>query len=269
MAVITISRGSFSGGKMLAESLAERLGYRCIDRDTLVEKAASLGVSSGELLATLEKPPSLLDRFKHKKYIYLAAIQAALTDEVRKGKAVYHGNAGHLLLRGVGHVLRTRIIAPIEFRVAMVRDRLHLGPSEAKAHIQKMDQDRARWTQYLYGIDWGDPAYYDVVINLERVDLQEACETIASMAGQERFRENPESLAAMEDLALSSRVRASLVTNPGTALLELDVNARAGRVSLGGLAYSPLQVKEIEDLVWKVPGVIDIHSDLHVGAVEV
>jgi len=39
MAVITISRGSFSGGKMLAECLAEKLGYRCIDRDVIVEKA--------------------------------------------------------------------------------------------------------------------------------------------------------------------------------------------------------------------------------------
>ncbi len=36
MSIITISRGVFSGGEALAECVAVRLGYRCIDRDTLV-----------------------------------------------------------------------------------------------------------------------------------------------------------------------------------------------------------------------------------------
>ena len=57
MSVITISRGSFSGGKMLAECLAHRLGYRCVDRDVIVERAAASGVSQDELLDALLKPP--------------------------------------------------------------------------------------------------------------------------------------------------------------------------------------------------------------------
>ncbi len=44
MPIITISRGSFSGGKMLAESVAKVLGYRCIDRDQIIQKAATWGV---------------------------------------------------------------------------------------------------------------------------------------------------------------------------------------------------------------------------------
>ena len=129
MAVITISRGSFSGGKMLAECLADTLGYRCIDRDVIVEKAAAYGVTQEELRDTLDKPPSFLDRFKHRKYIYLTLIQAALMEEaVRRGNAIYHGNAGHFLLRGVTHVLKTRIIAPMEFRQAMVQDRSSSSP---------------------------------------------------------------------------------------------------------------------------------------------
>jgi hypothetical protein len=46
MAVITISRGTFSGGKMLAECLSQTLGYRCIDRDVIVARAAEHGVSN-------------------------------------------------------------------------------------------------------------------------------------------------------------------------------------------------------------------------------
>ena len=160
MSIITISRGSFSGGKMLAECLAARLGYRCIERDVIVERAAASvsGVTQNELREALEKPPGFLDRFKHKRYLYLALIQAALIEEVRTGKAVYHGLAGHLLLKGGPHLLRTRIIAPMSFRIDMVQERLRYSRSEAIAYIDKMDDQRRKWTQFLYGVDWGGRA---------------------------------------------------------------------------------------------------------------
>jgi cytidylate kinase len=255
MAVITISRGSFTGGKILAECLATRLGYRCIDRDVIVERAAAYGASQEELRDAMEKPPSFWDRFKHKKYVYLTLIQAALTEEVRGGKAVYHGHAGHLLLRGVSHVLRARIIAPMEFRLATIQDRLKLDRAEAMAYTVRMDQDRAKWTQYLYGVNWGDPTLYDVVLNLEYMDIQEACETITTMANLKCFTETPESLAAMEDLALASKVRANLVCNAATLDLELDVSARGGVVTIRGKLRNQGQFEQIREMAWKVPGV--------------
>jgi hypothetical protein len=63
MSVITVSRGSFSGGKALAECLAARLGYRCVGREAIVERAAASGVSHQHLLDALLKPPGFLDRF--------------------------------------------------------------------------------------------------------------------------------------------------------------------------------------------------------------
>ena len=224
MSVITISRGSFSGGKMLAECLSRTLGFRCIDRDVIVESAAARGVSQEELLDALQKPPTFIERLQHKKYVYLALIQAALTEEVRTGKAVYHGNAGHLLLKGSPHVLRIRIIAPLEFRLQMAQDRLKLSRNEAIAYIHQMDQDRRKWTQYLYGVDWGDPALYDVVLNLEHMNIREACTGISTLVRQRCFEFTPEDQAAMDDLALASRVRADLAVNGPTSHLELDVD---------------------------------------------
>ncbi len=257
MAVITISRGSFSGGKVLAECLADSLGYRCLDREVIVERAAAYGVTQEELRRALTDPPSFWDRFSHKKYMFLTFFQAALTEEVRAGKAVYHSNAGHLLLRGVSHVLRTRIIAPLEKRVAMVQDRLKMSPEEAVEYVQAMDQDRRKWTHFLYGVDWGDPALYDIVLNLEFVDIREACELIGVMAKQKTFEETPASIAAMENLALASRVRANLVINPATSGLEVEVEVHAGAVTVRGKLASPDQAKEIEGVVREIPGVTD------------
>lgn len=262
MSIITISRGTFSGGKLLAECVADKLGFRCVDRDVIVERAAAYGVSQEELRDALQKPPTFLDRFKHKRYLYLVLIQAALTEEVRTGKAVYHGNAGHLLLKGGGaHILRTRIIAPLEFRVRMAQQRLKMSRAEVIDYIQKMDQERRKWTQYLYGVDWGDPALYDMVLNLEYVDVSEACEIIAATVRQRCFEFTPECQAMMDDLALASRLRANLAINPATSHLELDVNAHGGRVSIKGRLSSLDDLAEVERMAKETPGLTALDLD--------
>jgi cytidylate kinase len=261
MSVITISRGSFSGGKCLAECLAKELGFRCVDRDVIVERAAACGVSQEELIAALEKPPTFLERFQHRKYLYLALIQAAITEEVRTGKVVYHGNAGHLLLRDGPHVLRVRIIAPLEFRLKMARDRLRLTAEEALAHIQRMDQQRRKWTHYLYGVDSGDPSLYDVVLNLEHMAISDACGIVAAMARQSCFEFTPELQESMDDLALASRVRADLAVNSSTSHLEVRVVSRRGALQITGKLSSTSEMKEVRRVAAAVAGVTSVDLD--------
>ena len=246
---------------MLAECLAESLGYRCVDRDVIVERAAAHGVSQEELRDALQKPPSFLDRLQHKKYLYLVLIQAALTEEVRTGRAVYHGNAGHLLLKGGPHILRVRIIAPMEFRLKMAQERLKLSRGEALDYIAKMDQDRRKWTQYLYGVDWGDPGNYDIVLNLEFMDIREACKTVTTLARQRCFEFTPCCQEAMDDLALASRVRVELAVASVTAHLEFDVRAKQGSVEIRGAVPGVREVDEIRRIAQGVPGVRAVNLD--------
>jgi len=261
MSVITISRGSFSGGTMLAECLSKSLGYRCVDREVIVERAAARGVSQDELRDALQKPPTFLERLQHKKYLYLVLIQAALSEEVREGKAVYHGNAGHLLLKGGPHVLRVRIIAPIEFRVKMAQERLKLSRAEALDYIARMDQDRRKWAQYLYAVDWGDPANYDIVLNLEHMTIREACETVSTLARQRCFEFTSRCQAAMDDLALASRVRAELALDAATSHLEFDVQSKHGAVRIHGAVTGTQDVAEIQRIALAVPGVVSLNLD--------
>jgi cytidylate kinase len=262
MTIITISRGSFSGGKMLAECLADGLGYRCIDRDAIVEKVvAAYGGSHDDVLDALEKPPTLWERFKHNKSAYLTLFQATLVEEVRHGDAVYHGNAGHLLLRGVSHVVRVRIVAPLGFRLRQVRERMSISKEEALAYVEKMDQNRARWTQYLYGVNWEDPALYDIVLNLEHLDLHEACRTVFFVARQKCFEETAQSLGALENLALESRIRASLVTNRTTADLDVRIAAESGIVTARGKVNTAQDFCEIERVASGVRGVKQLNLD--------
>jgi hypothetical protein len=95
-----------------------------------------LGASQDELRDALQKPPTFLERLQRRRYVYLTLIQAALCGEVRQGRAVYHGNAGHLLLKKAGPLPRTRIIAPVELRTSGGRGRgQHRGTVRASTRI--------------------------------------------------------------------------------------------------------------------------------------
>ena len=261
MPIITISRGSFSGGKMLAEGLAERLCYRCIDREEIIHKAAEWGVSQDDLRAAIEKPPSFLGQSQHTKYLYLAFIQAALTEEVRGGDAVYHGLAGHLLLGTGPHVLRTRIIAPMDFRIERVGERLGYGRKQAAAYIEKMDEDRRKWTQFLYGVDWRDASLYDLVLNLDQMSLEEACDVICAVARLNCFAATAATRQALEELARASRVKANLAMDPATADHQFVVSAAGGSVSVKGDIVNPALAKKIAEIARQAPGVTEVHLE--------
>jgi cytidylate kinase len=269
VAVIAISRGFFFGAQLLAERLAGKLGYRCIDRDVIVAKASACGVSQEELRNALDNPPSFFERFHRRKTMYMRVYQSLLLDEVRSGNVIYNSNAGHFLLGNISHVLKARIIAPLEFRLAMVQERMHKSRPEALAYIQKFDQERAKWTRFIYGVDWTDPSYYDLVINLERMDVRDATEVILASVRLKCFQETEESRAAMENLALESRVKARLVTHPPTSQLEMEVLARGGLVRLRGSLYSQKQVVEVRNLVLAVPGVEELEEEIDVVDAEV
>ncbi len=246
---------------MLAECLATKLGYRCIDRDEIVERAAAHGVSQEELRDALEKPPGLLERFSHKRYKYLALIQAGLTEEVKTGSVIYHGLAGHLLLGGGRHILRTRLIAPMEFRIRMVHERLNYSRSEAVTYIKKMDEQRRKWVRFLYGVDWRDPSLYDLVLNLDYMTLETSCHIIAAAVRRRCFTLTPACRQGLEDLALASKVRATLAITSSTEGLEVEVTAAAGIVEIKGKLSDPDQLIEVERIARSVPGVITINLD--------
>ena len=262
MSVITISRGTFSGGKLLAEKVAEKLNYRCVDRDVIVEKAAAYGVSQDELRKAMDKPPGFLDRFRHKRYLYLALMQAALSEEVCEGQVVYHGHVGHFLLKGGGPVFRVRVTAPLEFRASMAQHRLKQTRNEVIANIHKIDQDRKKWAQYLYGVDWEDASLYDIVINLEHMDIDDACDVVTAAAmSMQCFQFDVNCQDAMKDLALASRVKANIALNSKTSDIELDIVSSNGEVSISGGSVSAAQFAEIKRIANEIPNVKKLNLD--------
>ena len=209
--IITISRGSYSKGKEVAERVAERLGYQCLSREVILEASDLYHIPEIKLVKAIHDAPSILERLRGGKLAYIAYYQSALARLVRKGNVVYHGLAGHLLLKGVPHVLKVRIIADLSDRVLNEMKREGVGERDARSMILKDDQERRKWTQTLYGADPWDSSLYDLLIHIHMFTVSNAVDFICEAAGLEQFRPTPESQQKMDDLALASQVKAGLV----------------------------------------------------------
>ncbi len=166
-----------------------------------------------------------------------------------------------MLLGGGQPILRTRIVAPIERRIEMLQERLHYSRRDAIAYIVKVDEERRKWTRFLYGVDWEDPSLYDLVINLEHVDIEEACRVISSIVLGPHFEFTAESQRRMDDLAIASRVRADLAINRSTSDLELEVVAHDGAVAIQGKVAIMAQIDEVKRVASAASGVASVNID--------
>ena len=223
-----------SGGESLAKCLSERLGIPAVSQEILQEASKRFGISQSLLLQQLEKTKGLIPGPSPDRGRYLAAIQLALAERAQKGPFVYHGHAGHLLLKGIPRVLKVRVIAPLDRRAQKLVETQKISLEEAKKTIEKMDEGRIKWTRFLYNVDWRDPSLYDLVLNLDAITMEMACEMIVCTLNRPEFQESPESQSIIEDFLLASRVKAELATHDRTKGLELEVRAEKGEIKITG-----------------------------------
>jgi cytidylate kinase len=228
MSIITISRGSYSHGKEVAEKVAQKLGYECISREALLRASKEFNIPEIKLARALHDAPSFFERFTFGKEKYAAYIRAALLSQVQKDNVVYHGLAGHFFLQGIPHVLKVRIIADPEDRVAEKIRIENLSAEEALKKLQKDDEERRRWSLQLFGVDTWDPILYDQIIHIRDMTVDNAAELIATAVKFPCFQTTAQSQQILDDLALAARVKAALVEEFPAA----EVTATGGEVSV-------------------------------------
>lgn len=270
MAVITISRGSFSHGQEIAEKVAEMLGYECVSREILVEAAQLFNVSEKKLIRSIDDAPNIIERIVHGKERYLEYIRVALLEYARKGNVVYHGHAGHFLLTEIPQVLKIRIIADKDDRIKLLQKRENVTKEAAAEVIENEDKNRTDWTRYLYKMDIHDAKLYDIVINIGNLTIEDACEIICVAARSNSYRTTDESKQVVEDLAISSRLRAALLPLCDAEVFvkngDVHVKVAAQKRTKTGYASPALQqhigeayqndlTRQINEITLNIPGV--------------
>ena len=258
MAIITISRGSYSKGKEVAEKVAKKLGYQCYAREVILKASKEFNIPEIKLVKAIHDAPSILERFSYGKEKFIAYFQSALLKCLVRDNVVYHGLAGHFYVKGVSHVLKVRIIADMKDRIQAFMDREKISYENAVTLLKKDDLERQKWSQNLYGIDTNDPILYDLVIRVRKMTIDDAVDVICHAVGLETFKTTFESQKAIEDLVLASEVKTTLLDLKP----DIQVFARDGVVTLGASARimkDPDLVREMEKITLCIPGVKEVN----------
>ncbi|WP_028325529.1 AAA family ATPase [Desulfatirhabdium butyrativorans] len=228
MPIITISRGSYSRGKEVAERVASALGYRCISRDILLDASEEFNLPEIKLIRALHDAPSVLERFTYGKERYINYIRSALLQQVQGDNVVYHGLAGHFLLANIPHVLKVRIIADMNDRVREEMKREKISEETARYILSKDDEERRKWGIQVYGADTWDSRLYDMVLKIKTLSVEDAADLIVETARKPAFQMTPDDLKRLRDMALAARVQATL----GNLIPSIQVYAEDGAVTL-------------------------------------
>jgi cytidylate kinase len=199
--IITISREYGAAGRAVIHGLAELLGYRLLDEDLPVVVAARLGTSpeavegieyqktgfGRRLLRSLsvampeafQPAPEMEDL----DAITQREIERLMHEAADAGNAIVVGRLGNVVLRDRGDVLRVFLTAPLEWRIEHIAESLGLTPAAARTEIARVDGGRRNYARERYDFAWGDPHFYDLVVDVARFGVDGAIALIDAARG--------------------------------------------------------------------------------------
>src|ERR1700730_1137421 len=273
MAVITISRHPGSLGDTVARALAERLQYRLVERGELVKLAEGIGGAdiawerSPELR---ERSPSFWERLNEERRRYASVLRRVTTYLAEEGDVVIAGLGGGPMLKGLGNVLPLQIIAPMDVRMERVMERGFddvagpLSRDRARDLIRSSDRDANGYMRYLFNIDWMDPANWDLVINTGRFSIEQALDIVEAIVTSGTLEPSALDRQRLANLALASRVEATVLGDPTVWVNGLKVVAQDGRVRIEGEVITEEDRDAVEQVLRQIEGVRLIENDLRV-----
>jgi len=188
--VVTISREPGSGGRIVAQKLAEALGIEVFHQEVLHEMAKRAEVSE-QLLATLdEKGLSILEDWiaslVNDRHLwpdqYLQHLMNVIGTIGKHGRAIVVGRGANFILPPEQR-FRVRITAPQRRRIENVARDFNLSPDEAKRRVIKTESNRKAFVRKYFNADIAYPTNYDLLINTQTLSVDNAVEVIGAALG--------------------------------------------------------------------------------------
>ena len=268
MPVIALTQEMGSLAKDVALRLAEAGGLAVMRNEVVDNVAGRMQVPASLIRRLREGKAGLVERLStDKEQVALFTAEEVFGQAVR-GNVVLRGWGATCLLRPVRHVLRVRITRPFEQRVAWLMDNIGTDQREAaESELRRSDAAHAARMNAQFGVTWGDPLLYDLVLNTERLSVDSCADQILQLTRRPEFQETAESRAVLEGLALSARVRAALKANESTSNVDVQIDSRDGYVTLSGIVVNDNERMEAERVASTIAGLGKVDNRLHLMSI--
>jgi len=207
--VVCISRTDGGLGEEVGRLVAKRLGFQYVD-EQVIERAARLAQVDPGLVAAVEKRQPLLRSLLSKLSVasqlvepvaltagvpwfamspepardrakpddLRALIQAAIHEVAANGSAVIAAHAASMTLASRLDILRVLVTASVETRARRLAETRGITPAAAAGLIADGDRNRHSYFRRFHDIAAELPTHYDVVVNTDVLDAEQAAEVI-------------------------------------------------------------------------------------------
>jgi cytidylate kinase len=267
MTVVALTQEMGSLAKDVAEQVARDLGLAVMRHEVVDNVSSRMHVPTSLIHRLREGKAGTIERLRADK----ASLAVYMTEEVlevaARGNVVLRGWGATCLLRQVPHVVCVRVTRSFAKRVAWLQD--HLGNDDvgfAEEEIRRSDRSHAARMHAQFGVTWGDPLLYDLVLNTDRVSVESCAQQIEALARRPEFAATDASRALLQNLALDARVRAALRADEATREVDVTIASDAGRVVLTGMVLRADELPAAARVAGAVPGVTAVDSRLKMMA---
>ncbi|MBR0488892.1 MAG: cytidylate kinase-like family protein [Prevotella sp.] len=200
--IITIGRQLGSGGRVIAQKLAQEFDCQFYDKEILNLAAKESGFSEkifeqndehkGFLKSLFHmRVPHVSDVNFYKSNISQEGLFQFQSDAIRKaakkGSCVFVGRCADYILRDMPNVVNIFVTADIDWRAEQVIKRHQCTKEEALKIIHHAESSRASYYNYYTGKRWGDAASYDLCVDASILGIDATEQYIADFI-RKRFQ---------------------------------------------------------------------------------
>ncbi len=183
--MISISREFGSGGRRIAEKVAEDLGLPLYDRNLLDAIAKEKDVDAEHLQKFDEKPRNpILSRSVSGHSNSMEENLVKMQFEYLQKKAdsgesfVVLGRCAETALKGRDGLVSVFVLGDREKKLVHVKDKYQLSDTEATLKMVRHDKKRKLYHNRYSDFKWGDSRGYDLCINSSRLGIEKTAAMI-------------------------------------------------------------------------------------------
>ncbi len=216
--IVTISREcgangeeiAFRAGELLTELdennqpwmvMDRELGERVINDHHLPKQIGTF--FSGEQMLSLEEHLEGLLGISVPAATMIKKMTGTIIQLARMGHVIFIGRAAHCITAKFPCAAHVRIIGSFDRRVDRVAKKSHCSLDQAAKEVRTVDEQRRRFASTYFQSDLDDPLNYDLVLNTDRVSIEEGASLIAHLVSSPKFRSGKaEELRELRQLVL-------------------------------------------------------------------
>lgn len=265
MPVIAMTQEMGSLAKDVEHELAQALNIQPMTNEVVEHVAGKMHMPSSLINRMREGQAGLVERFSADTQSLALYTAEEVFNFANKGGAIIRGWGSTCLLRPVQHVVCVRITRSFEKRVEWLMNNVEThNQSFAEAEIRRSDAAHASRMYEQFGVSWGDPILYDLVLNMDRLSVNSCVEQIKLLVSRPEFQETAQSRAMLANLTLDARVRAEMKDHAETRNTNITVTSDNGEVTLSGIVFNKQEWDETEKITTGVEGVRRVINNLNV-----